>query len=66
MRDTVQNENNAITTSGDTGEVSMQVLQNLYAKITGKREQISRSINVNHITRFEDFENLNRKIYQAC
>ncbi|MFK0330293.1 hypothetical protein ACIQUB_04115 [Rhizobium sp. NPDC090275] len=47
-------------------EVSMQVLQDVYAKFTGKKEQISKSISFNHLTSFEDIENLHQKIIQIC
>lgn len=50
----------------DSTENQMQILQNFYAKITGKKERLSKEISLNHITKFEDLENLHIKIVQMC
>lgn len=53
-------------TIGDAADNQMQLLQSFYAKITGKKERLSKDITLNHITSFEDLENLHLKIRQMC
>lgn len=65
---TIDNESheNKSVRLGNGDEMSMKALQNFYAKVTGKKEQLSKSIQINHKTTFEDFENLHAKIQQVC
>lgn len=65
----VNADNNSDRTSivvSDDHEVSMKVIQNFYAKVTGKKEQLSKFIQFNHRTNFDDLENLHVKITQVC
>ncbi|NTG48457.1 hypothetical protein G6M04_13780 [Agrobacterium rhizogenes] len=59
-------EVSGIATMSDGTEVSMQLLQDVYAKVTGKKEKVSKTISTNHITSFEDLENLHAKMRQIC
>ncbi|MBY3220279.1 hypothetical protein [Rhizobium laguerreae] len=60
------NSNSTVLIAPGGHEVSMQILQDIYSKVTGKKETISKTINENHKTTFEDLENLNIRILQIC
>lgn len=44
--------------------VSMQVVQNIYSEITGKKEKIGRAISSDHLVTFQDVEQLHAKVLQ--
>ena len=51
---------------GDGVNVSMQTVQHIYNKITGKTEQISKSFEHPHFATFEDVVELHLRIQQVC
>jgi hypothetical protein len=58
------NPENRIVRLGSGHEVSMQVIQDLYNKLTGKSEKLTRTFRLNHTTTYEDICQLNTKITQ--
>lgn len=46
--------------------VSMQTVQQIYNEITGRTERLSRTFSENHLTTFEDLQQLDVKIQQVC
>jgi len=55
-------KNNEIQEVGTAGELSMQVYQDVYNKMTGKTEKISQVLFDPHLVRFSDLEHLNSLI----
>ncbi|WDR05471.1 hypothetical protein PSQ90_14470 [Devosia rhodophyticola] len=51
---------------GDGVNVSMKTVQDIYNKITGRTEQITKSYDISHIADFSDLEQLHEKITQMC
>lgn len=58
-------DQNTLVSFGENTQVTMQTVQDIYSKITGKSESISRIFDTPHITTFEDFKQLNTTIEQA-
>ena len=59
------NEKSAVTI-GDGQMVSMQIVQDMYNEITGKKESILKRYRIHHKTTQEDLKQLNIKIHQSC
>lgn len=57
-------QESTLVTIGDGNRVSMQVVQDIYSELTGKKEKLARSLSINHQTTFEDINQLNTKIIQ--
>jgi len=49
---------------GNRHQVSMQVVQDIYSEITGKKEKLTKLLTKNHHATFEDINQLNTKIEQ--
>lgn len=51
---------------GNGQKVSMQIIQDLYNQITGKKERLLKHYQIKHRTALQDLQLLNDKIYQTC
>ncbi|MBJ7579436.1 hypothetical protein JHC09_16295 [Devosia sp. MC532] len=59
-------DGNSLVSFGENTTVSMQTVQHIYSKITGKTEKLSHIFETPHLARFADLEQINSTIEQAC